>query len=471
MLFVLGITLLIPFTSVNCNKQKRTQIILISIDTLRGDHLSSYGYKRDTSPNLSKLIKESVYYKYAYTNGCWTYPSHMSLLTGTLPSRHGANKHLCGNKKYPKLNGSIKSISEILKNNININTIKFAKLPDEIGFSRGFEKNSRADPFANSKKFSELLKELENNKEKNFFLFIHTWMAHAPYTNSSFLREGKISQEIRGYINKFRKLQKKTKLRLLKGKKFKTSDFVSFLKINRLFNVHDVVTLYDSGIKFVDQYIGKIIDKSRQLGIYDNLMILIVSDHGEHFEEHIPHMFYDYHGQDYYEEFIKVPLIIKYPRQSKGEILNHPVSLIDVFPTILDYYKIKIPAFVQGDSLLMPRSKKKRKYIISEAVVVPGIEKKMIRIGDFKYIITMKKPNNPGRVNWENIIDRKLFNLKSDPLEKKNLYKKSKFKKICINFEKILKKILKKSISNNRLIKETKLDKETIDHMKSLGYL
>ena len=139
---------MIPLLFINCHKEKiidKKQIILISIDTLRGDHLSSYGYFRNTSPHLSQLIKDSVYYPDAYPNGCWTMPSHMSLLTGTLPSRHGINKDwkTIHNKKYPRLNESLKTIAEILMP-LDIKTIKFAQLPNELGFKRGFEINMRS---------------------------------------------------------------------------------------------------------------------------------------------------------------------------------------------------------------------------------------------------------------------------------------------------------------------------------------
>lgn len=95
--FVLFLLIFISFNSlslINCKKSvnEKKQIILISVDTLRGDHLSSYGYCRNTSPNLSKLIEDSIYFTNAYPNGCWTMPSHISLLTGTLPSRHVINE-------------------------------------------------------------------------------------------------------------------------------------------------------------------------------------------------------------------------------------------------------------------------------------------------------------------------------------------------------------------------------------------
>ena len=210
----------------------------------------------------------------------------------------------------------------------------------------------------------------------------------------------------------------------------------------------------------------------KQLGIYRRAMIIVVSDHGEHFEEHNQHMFYDYHGHDYYEEFIKVPIIIKYPHNKlKGKKGLQPVSLIDIVPTILDYYNIKIPAPVQGESLLTAYSKRKRSYIISEAVTDPGIEKKMIRVGNLKYIVTMKNPDKPGRVNWDRIIERKLFNLKDDPMEKSNLYKNLKYRNICHDLEKMLERLVRNSLAAYGPAKDANIDKDTMEHMKELGYL
>jgi hypothetical protein len=454
---------------VGCNKKKVTgkkQIILISIDTLRGDHLSSYGYFRDTSPNLSKLIEDSVYYPNAYPNGCWTMPSHVSLLTGTLPSRHRINKSwgsIVKNKKYPKLNESIKNIAEVLKNHQNdIKTVKFAQLPDELGFGNGFDKDRRIDPFFGVIIFNRLLEEIEKNKENDFFFFIHTWMVHAPYTNCYFLEKPEISKKQRKHIKNFRKLGIKGPL---------TTEFMTYLQGIHLFNVHDCVTLYDSGIHYVDEYIGKIINKTRELGIYEDVMFIVVSDHGEHFSEHYPDRFFDFHGRNYYEEFIKVPVIIKYPHRFKHGVIQHPLSLIDVFPTVMDFYDIRPPGYIQGESLLKSYTKRNQKYIVSESLSLSHIERKMIRLGDLKYIITMKDPSKPERVNWDSIIQRKLFDLKNDPQEKNNLYKDLKYRKACIEFEKMLMKIINNSAKFNRSQKETEITEETIKQMKSLGYL
>jgi hypothetical protein len=454
---------------IGCNKKKVTgkkQIILISIDTLRGDHLSSYGYSRDTSPNLSKLIEEAVYYPNAYPNGCWTMPSHVSLLTGTLPSRHGINKGwgtIVKRKKYPKINESVKNIAQVLKNHQkDIKTIKFAELPKELGFGNGFDKDRRIDPFFGNIIFNRLLKEIENNKENNFFFFIHTWMVHAPYTNCHFLERQDISKKIQKRIKNFRKLGIKGPL---------TTEFKTYLQELNLFNVDDCLTLYDSGIHYVDEYIGRIINKTRELGIYDDIMFIVVADHGEHFSEHYPDRFFDFHGRDFYEEFIKVPLIIKYPHQYKQGVIHQSVSLIDVFPTIMEFYDIKSPGFIQGESLLKPYAQRNNKYIFIESITYTHIERKMLRLGDLKYIITMKDPAKPERVNWDKIIKRQLFDLKADPLEKNDLYKDLKYRNACIEFEKMLKAIINNSVKLNLSQKETEISQETIKRLEALGYL
>lgn len=269
----------------------------------------------------------------------------------------------------------------------------------ELGFARGVDIDNYFDPFFVDKRFNKLLEELTNHKEKNFFLFAHTWMVHAPYTHSHFLNKDNIDKKKRNDIDNFRKIYREAKKKK-SGKKVKelSPAFSTFLKKNNLFNADDCIDLYDSGVRYVDQYIGRLIKKTKQLGIYDDLMIVVVSDHGEHFQEHY-RRFYDCHGYDYYEEFIKVPIIIKYPGQAKRKVLNHPVSLIDVVPTILDYHEIKVPSFVQGESLDKPYSKRKTKHIVSEAISGPNTETKMIRLGHLKYMISMKKPGKPGRVN------------------------------------------------------------------------
>jgi arylsulfatase A-like enzyme len=460
---------------VNCGKQKKMQVILISIDTLRGDSITPYGYFRDTTPYLSQLVNESVYFPHGYSNGCWTMPSHMSMLTGTLPSRHGVNQGMGAmeGKRASTLHDAVKLLPEILKtSHPRLTTVKFAKLPGDLGFARGFDINNTFDPFHDEPSFKKLFEEFENQRDRDFFFFVHTWMVHAPYARSRFLKQGKISREKQEQIDRFRTMTKEERMEALNKKKSKgvANDFPIFLSRNKLFNMKDCKALYDGGIYYVDQVIDRLIGKLKELDLYDDVLIIITSDHGEHFDDHFKNCFYNFHGQDFYEEFVKVPVVIKYPDRSKGKIVRQPVSLIDLVPTVLDYYQMKIPDFVQGESLMIPPGRRKSRYIISEAVAMKKMERKMMRVGNLKYIITMVKPEKPGRINWDRVIDRRLYNLEEDPLEKNNLFEDEKFKNTCLNFEKALKKILKISVKYGPS-KETKLDEETINHLKQLGYI
>jgi arylsulfatase A-like enzyme len=146
------------------------------------------------------------------------------------------------------------------------------------------------------------------------------------------------------------------------------------------------------------------------------------------------------------------------------------VSLVDVLPTILDFYDVDIPEFVQGDSLLKPHSKRKN-YIVSEAVSQATEELKMIREDNLKFIVTMSNPSNRQRVNWDTIMDRRLFDLKKDPSEEKNLSGDLEYSKHVVNLEKKLKVILAESSGTDRTTGEVTLDKETLDQMQALGYL
>ncbi|MCP5052780.1 MAG: sulfatase-like hydrolase/transferase [bacterium] len=468
---------LLSLSMVNCGKaqKEKIQVIFISIDTLRGDHLSSYGYERETSPNLSRLVDGSTYFPEAYANGSWTYPSHISMLTGTLPSRHGVNQdwNTMKNKKTVRKPGdAIKNIAQVFKrHHPELKTIKFARLPDEVGFSQGFDLNKKGDPFHNDVVFEKMTAELENNKDRNFFMFLHTWMVHTPYANTYFLEKDRLNEKNRRFIDEFRQPGPIGK----DGKRVKKNQaekfYVNFLKKQGLFNLRDCKTLYDGGIRYVDHYIGKLTEKVKQLGIYDNLMIIVTSDHGEHFGEHSKNMFWGMHGNDFFEEYIKVPLVVKYPRQRENKTLRHPVSLIDVMPTVLEQYRLEVPGYVQGESLRTPYEKRTHNYFISEATVIPGKEKKMIRVGDLKYIVDMKDVTNDARINWEGVTMRRLYNLKKDPMEKNNLYKQRKYRATGLKLEKLLKRMLKRSAKLNRSRKKTRLEDKTIDHMKSLGYL
>lgn len=447
-----------------CRKPVPRQILLISIDTLRADHLGVYGYGRNTSPHIDALAAESRIYTHAYPAGCWTMPSHMSLLTGTLPSRHGVNMDWNSSHqgRFRVLNKKVPMISTIIREHRpTMTTIKFAKLPGRLGFSRGFDLDVGGDPFRTEKRYKQLLNIIREHRGDEFFLFVHTWMVHAPYSSARFLRDGSISNEDREFVFHLRDDNPPDANARLR----------EFIKSRGWFTPGHCMDLYDGGIHRVDEGIGRLMADLKRMGLYKEMMIVLVSDHGEHFSEHVPDRFYDDHGKDFYEEYIHVPLIIKFPRFAEKGRVNTPVSLADVVPTLLECLRIPAHPVIQGRVLPKNDMLKEKVPVISEAISIAGIERKMIRINAFKLILSMENPGGPGRMNWSTVHHRRLFNLETDPGEFLNLAARPPLARITREMEKRLARSLLESVRLNTSEQTEALSEETRKQLETLGYL
>jgi arylsulfatase A-like enzyme len=246
--------------------------------------------------------------------------------------------------------------------------------------------------------------------------------------------------------------------------------YSNFLKKHNLFNRDKCVDLYDGGIRTVDRYIGKMIEELKKKNLWNNLLLIVVSDHGEHFSEHHKG-FFDYHGRDLFEEFIRIPFIVKYPssmRRPSMHKIDTPVSLIDVTPTVLDFYNISAPQYVQGKSLLAADPKKR--VIVTESLS-GDVEGKLLRRGKFKYMAMMNQPSGRSRANWNGIFERRLFDLAQDPLEKNNLCRAKEKRAACLKHEAALRKIIEDSGREMKPQVKTTIEKQTVEQMKALGYI
>ncbi|HEV7242579.1 MAG TPA: sulfatase-like hydrolase/transferase [Thermoanaerobaculia bacterium] len=277
-----------------------TPVILISIDTLRSDRLPAYGYTGVSTPNLDALRKDSILYQRAYSHCPLTLPSHTSMLTGLLPSEHGVRDNV-GYRLEPK----IPTLPELLKKNgyATGSAISAYVLRRESGISRGFDSyDDQTEALGDAAAIGyvqraggETIKAaqqwLDKNAESPFFLFLHLYEPHTPYTPPEPFRS-----------------------------QYKDA--------------------YDGEIAYVDQLIGDFIANLQQRGLYDKAMIVLLSDHGEGLNDHGE----EEHGVFLYREAIQVPLMVKMPKSAKGgETVAAPVQLIDVFPTILEQTKTPLP--------------------------------------------------------------------------------------------------------------------------------
>jgi len=409
-----GTMFVIALALVSCEERPVTRpkvpdVILISVDTLRRDHLPVYGYRHNTAPRLAGFAKSAVVFENAIAASTNTTPSHASMLTGLYPDSHGAVRNLYRIRK------SAVTLAEILKGQgyhclgfVSGGTLKHKKT--DLG--RGFDlyddgKPKEGDQVAEVT-FEIASRELERApKEKPLFLFFHLFDPHYHYRAPAkyahlFLPEGR-----KGY--KYPVMADLGRLRWKEPRPGEAEEYVS---------------RYDGEIAYADHYVGELHDKLKELGRYDNSLILFTSDHGETLSER--RWMFD-HGGRAYDEQIRIPLVVRFPGGKWGDRrltagAQHP----DYLPTILDFLGVPLPGKVEGRSLMKAvrgQEQPSPRAMISLARPEPGRVKhlprpvvkkgliKSVRLPPDKLIIY---PAEGGPIF-------ELFDLKNDPREKRNL--------------------------------------------------
>jgi len=305
-------------------------IFIILIDACQAKHLSAYGYQRNTSPNIDQLSKDSILFTRAFANASFTRSSVASIFSGLVPDNHGVRILNDG------LANSILTLPEFLKTK-GFRTAIFsaaAAVSKEFGFFQGVDHYQPAfgqwKEFNQRKKIPHLVKQWLQ-PGKNNFVYIHFLEPHLPIIPPPpFLNMfGAPRDPRRRLISQISELQKQ-------GYNFSPED------------VAEIVNDYDSTIAYVDSEVGLILKYIKQLGLYENSLIIFTSDHGEALYEHRTFG----HGHNVYPEAIHVPLIIKFPLKMKiqpGKI-SKAVQLHSLLATIADIFGEKINS--DGQSLL-----------------------------------------------------------------------------------------------------------------------
>ena len=450
-------------------KMTGKNIILITIDSLRADHISCLGYSRLTTPNLDNIANEGILFTQAIATGPETRPSITSILTSTYPLMYGGYSSFFNKRRI--------SLAEILKEN-GYTTAAFHSNPylsKFYGYDRGFDIFQdflKVSPLREEvKKFKEYIKikykhlfdfsrrvygkvynfirKLEpidecanaeainkeaiswlKNNSSNFFLWLHYMDTHANYAPPKNYKPSYIS------LKEVRKLNEN--IHNTKGEN----------------NVKKLIDLYDGEIRYVDYNIGLFLNELKKMRISDDTFIIITADHGEEFGEHGGYM----HTPKLYDELIRVPLIIIGP-ELENRIISKQVSLLGLAPTVLDLLNIKKPITFQGDSLLplMKGMKTEFSDAISEVCVW---EKDPFKI-DLK-----KRKTSLRTEQWKYILNEdgseELYNLQDDPRERKNLVEKEREKVI-----KFKSKIMKHILTEQEMDEKEKL-REKIKMLKKV---
>jgi arylsulfatase A-like enzyme len=425
------------------NHDSNINIVLITIDTVRADHLSCYGYRRRTSPNLDKLAAESVLYSDAISTSSWTLPSHASLFTGKFTSSHGARYDPQGPLYLTDAISGPKAWRNFRARSLGKDEVTLAQILKQAGYETGalvggpwlkriFHLNKGFN-YYDDEQISTLngrlarhitdraAKWINEIKEKYFFLFLNYFDPHHPYLPPKNFA-GVFLPEI---ITK--RASKKT-------------------------TIETTIARYDAEILYMDYHIGKFLEQLKAYGLYDNTMIVVVSDHGEMFGKHGKVG----HGDYLYQELIHVPLFVKYPfSEVSPKQTNVPIQINDIFAVILNRLGIEIPQDTQAS---MPPQIEHP--VLAEVFPLEPLSKdghwRAIFDEDYKFIWNSKK-------------NHQLFNLKNDPHENDNLVslKPNRVKKMLTELNKYLGRLPKPGPPDN----VERLDEQTKEALKSLGYV
>ena len=291
---------------------ERPNLLLIAIDTLRVDHLGSYGYEVETSPRIDALLEESVVFEDAHATSSWTLSSFASLMTGLYPSTHK-----CVGFRS-RLDRSYTTLAEILRDHgyATAGIVSHVFMSEKYGLQQGFAHYDQAlvlssagrshkqisSPSLSTRALDWLRVRSATTGDQPWFLFVHYFDPHAVYNP----HEG------------------------FEGR-FGSTD----------------VARYDGEIAFTDHHVGRLLDGLDELGFSENTVVALVSDHGEEFLDHGMLR----HGKTLYREVMQIPFSIRAPGVTPRRVRD-TVRIVDVSPTVLDLLRVPRPTTpIAGRSL------------------------------------------------------------------------------------------------------------------------
>ena len=365
-------------------------VLIISVDTLRADRLGCYGYDRGTSPNLDDFADEAILFEDMYSNSPKTASSHMSLFTSLLPTVHKVrNQSARLGLESPQLASNRLTIAQVLNRNgyWNAAVAGGANLNPEMGFKRGFRNRFESGLADVSQLVERALQRFDSAQASGQppFLFLHTYQVHGPYLPPREFEERfapNPSPTVGARVAKYRDLPFHRQWSIM-NRGPGGDETLAYWYQKEQFDEEDTAylsDLYDGEIAYTDQQLGELFDALRERELFDSLIIVLVSDHGEEFREHG-----DFEHDQLYTEHLKVPGIVRLPGGHLGGTrVEGMTSLIDVMPTVLELLEIEGPPIMQGESLVgsMLSGRTSDLPVVAERVMFPADYKASIRSQD-----------------------------------------------------------------------------------------
>ncbi len=424
---IVALGLCILALGIGCSRlslwSKDYNVLVITLDTTRADHLACYGYERVKTPNLDRLAKEGVLFSKAYTPVPITLPSHSTIFTGLDPLNHGVRYN-----SIFVLPDEALTLAEILSGEgyHTAAAVSSFVMDHRFGLSQGFDTyldkmpSEFFNPRIKIREFAQVsadqvtdraIKWLDARQAGKWFLWVHYFDPHFPYKPPE------------PYL----------------------SDYAE--------------NPYDGEIEFMDHQLGRLLERLRAEGVLDKTIVVVVGDHGEGLGEHNE----DSHSYLIYNSTIHVPLIMRIPDYAfAGKVLDESVGTRDILPTLLDMLGLEHPGSLDGQSMLN---------------LIQGRSDELFRM---IYIETMAPRYQHGWSPMYGLIHEgykyvdapkpELYELDADEKELENLYDARRG--LALKMDRMLEQYMQeqsRSLARGPSVKA--LDKEAKDMLLSLGYL
>jgi arylsulfatase A-like enzyme len=403
----------------------RPNVILLTIDTLRADMLSCYGYNTPLTPNMDRLAASGIRFEQAITGGSWTQAAFPVMVTSSYAAMYGG----CLGRLAPERPSPVESLAAH-----GYTTGGFSTNPHlsrATSYDRGFHHFSdlipaEADPrlrrmkggqrllrnplihsvlgpmghrmrparlYSSAAEVTDSVCRWLERVEAPFFAWAHYMDMHWPYhLEESLTHPREIAQAWQD-------------LAIMDGRaNSNRTESITTAQRNRFFG------LYEQSLQYLDAEIGRLMSHLGRFGHDANTIVIVVADHGEEF---LDHGRWGHWESNLYDEILKVPLIIGMPNWPSGQVIRQQVRLLDLMPTILDLCGCRLPSDLMGASLVPLWTQRESEYEVEAAISEMRRDpwhRIAVRTEAFKYIWDNKRPQQP-----------ELYDLRADPGEKQNV--------------------------------------------------
>ena len=424
---------------------ERPNVVLITLDTTRADHLGCYGYERPTSPNLDRLAEQGTIYTNVVSTSSWTLPTHASLFTGQFTTSHGARYDPEGPLKLTAgidgpdewdnyrarglAQGQVTLAGVLTDAGWRTGAVVAGPWMKEVfGLGAGFEHYDDEDVHSVTGRLASEVTDAalawlstldEEADDRPFFLFLNYYDPHSPFGAPL------------PYTFEFMPAQRHTQRGLANRKNW--------------------VDLYDAEILYTDVHLGRLFDGLRALGEYDNTLIVVTADHGELFGEQDRWG----HGEFLSTHELSIPMIIKYPGHEVAPGRDaRPMQQVDVMPLILERVGLPVPEGVQG------RVAGRDHPLVSEVYPLPMFAS----TGDWRVLV-----DGSLKYVWSSQGRHALYDLDADPEELHDL--SGERPEVMQAMHAKLERYLASLPAPGEAGPEREVDASTTEALKHLGYM